>query len=99
MQGTSFMLLWSLKILRVCWFIINEFSQGHTQYGAKTLIFSLSDKNFGLFLWNEWERPELFLAKGYMMRFPNPEIKDSNLESTNPGLQDSSLTSAMTSLV
>ena len=29
---------------------------------------------------------------------PNPEIKDSNLESTNPGLRDSSLTSPMTSL-
>ena len=30
---------------------------------------------------------------------PNPEIKDSNLESTNPGFRDSSLTSPMTSLL
>ena len=33
------------------------------------------------------------------MGFADPEIKDSNLESTNPGFRDSSLTSPMTSLV
>ena len=33
------------------------------------------------------------------MGFADPESKDSNLESTNPGFRDSSLTSPMTSLV
>ena len=33
------------------------------------------------------------------MGFADPESKDSNLESTNPGFRDSSLTSPMTSLL
>jgi len=89
----------SINLLDSCIYFRKFKTLIHTQYGAKTFHFSLSDKNFGLFLLKEWERLELFLAEGYFIRFPNPEIKDSNLESTNPGLQDSSLTSPMTSLV